>query len=113
MPLQTLICSDTPTVDLLPLKELPTLSIFRCNATDVSDLSPLTGKALHVLQCDYTKVADLTPLKGLPLTELQCDFTPERDSEILRSITTLETINGKPAAEFWKEVEEKQNGKKP
>jgi len=113
MPLQTLICSDTPTVDLLPLKELPTLSIFRCNATDVSDLSPLTGKALHVLQCDYTKVADLTPLKGLPLTELQCDFTPERDSEILRSIKTLESINGKSAAEFWKEVEEKQTGKKP
>jgi len=111
MPLQTLICSDTPTVDLLPLKELPTLAIFRCSGTEVSDLSPLTGMALHALQCDYTKVADLTPLKGLPLTELRCDFTPERDSEILRSITTLETINGKPAAEFWKEVETQKPGK--
>lgn len=27
------------------------------------------------------------------------------DPPILRSIKTLEQINGKPAAEFWKEVE--------
>jgi hypothetical protein len=31
----------------------------------------------------------------------------QRDAEILRSIKTLETINGKPAAEFWKEVDKK------
>jgi len=43
----------------------------------------------------------------MPLKELWCDFQPERDAEILRSIKTLETINGKPAAEFWKEVEKK------
>jgi hypothetical protein len=29
------------------------------------------------------------------------DFQPARDGEILRSIKTLETINGKPVAEFW------------
>jgi serine/threonine protein kinase/formylglycine-generating enzyme required for sulfatase activity len=113
MPLQTLICSDTPTVDLSPLNELPTLAIFRCGGTEVSDLSPLTGMTLHELHCDHTKVADLTALKGMPLTELRCDFTPERDSEIIRQIKSLETINGKPAAEFWKEVEEQQKGKKP
>jgi hypothetical protein len=33
------------------------------------------------------------------------DFKPERDPEILRSIKTLATINGKPAKEFWKEVD--------
>jgi len=49
----------------------------------------------------------LSPLKDLPLTNIECDFQPERDAEILRSIKTLETINGKPAAEFWKEVEKK------
>jgi hypothetical protein len=32
-------------------------------------------------------------------------FKPERDAEILRSIKTLESINQKPAADFWKEVE--------
>ena len=31
----------------------------------------------------------------------------ERDGEILRSIKTLESINDKPAAEFWKEFESK------
>ena len=50
-------------------------------------------------------MSDLSPLKGMPLKELGCDFKPERDAEILRSIKTLETINGKPAAEFWKEFE--------
>ena len=37
--------------------------------------------------------------------ELGCDFQPERDTEILRSLTTLERINEKPAADFWKEVD--------
>jgi hypothetical protein len=40
----------------------------------------------------------------MPLKELDCDFRPGRDTAILRSITTLEKINGKPAAEFWKDV---------
>jgi hypothetical protein len=44
-------------------------------------------------------------LKGLPLKSLICDFDADRDAEILRSIKTLETINDKPAAQFWKEVE--------
>jgi Leucine-rich repeat (LRR) protein len=44
----------------------------------------------------------------MPLKELICDFQPDRDAEILRSIKTLEKINGKPAAEFWKDVEQQQ-----
>ena len=51
--------------------------------------------------------SDQSPIKDLPLTTVRSDFQPERDAEILRSIKTLETINGKPAAEFWKEVEKK------
>ena len=57
-------------------------------------------------------MTDLSPLKRCP-SRISCDFKPERDTELLRSIKTLETINGKPAAEFWKEVEEKQQAKKP
>ena len=60
---------------------------------------PLTDLAFH-----NTKVSDLVPLKDLPLSQLWCDFKPERDAAILGSIKTLETINGKPAAEFWKDV---------
>ena len=44
----------------------------------------------------------------MPLKDLRCDFKPERDAEILRSIKTLETINDKPAEEFWKEVDAKK-----
>jgi hypothetical protein len=41
----------------------------------------------------------------MPLEEIRCDFKPERDADILRSIKTLEKINDKPAAEFWKEAD--------
>ena len=76
--------------------------------TKVSDLSPLKGMPLEDLDCQGSQVTDLSPLKDLPLTKLQCNFRPERDAEILRSIKTLETINDKPAVEFWKDVEQKQ-----
>ena len=58
-------------------------------------------------------MSDLSPLKGMPLKELRCDFKPERDAEILRSLKTLETINDKPAKEFWQEVDARTSGKKP
>jgi len=74
----------------------------------VSDLSPLKDMQLTDLHCDSTKVTDLSPLKGMPLKELWCDFKPERDAEILRSIKTLEKINDKPAADFWKEVDDQK-----
>ena len=68
----------------------------------MSDLSPLQGMPLTSLDCGRTKVSDLSSLKGMPLRELKCDFKPERDADILRSIKTLETINGKAAKEVLK-----------
>ena len=76
--------------------------------TQVSDLTPLKGLELTWLSCAKTEVTDLSPLHAMPLHTLNCDFVPERDAKILRSITTLETINGKPAAEFWKELDANQ-----
>ena len=61
------------------------------------------------LDVSGTKVSDLSLLKGMPLKNLQCDFQADRDADILRSIRTLETINDKPAAKFWKEVEASQD----
>jgi hypothetical protein len=46
-------------------------------------------------------------LKGMRLKELHCDFQRERDAAVLRSLTTLEKINDKPADDFWKEVDGK------
>jgi hypothetical protein len=82
----------------MPLKEL------RCNDTAVSSLAPLKGMKLTILWCSDTKVVDLSPLRDMPLKELWCDFKPNRDAALLRSIRTLEKINGKPAKEFWKAV---------
>ena len=106
MKLTLLACNDTQVSDLSPLKGMP-LTTLICHLTQVSDLSPLKGMPLFSLACSGTKVTDFSPLKDMPLKLLQCDFKPERDTEILRSIKTLETINSKPAAKFWKEVEER------
>jgi len=74
----------------------------------VTDISPVRALSqLKGLWCvSSTKpgtLRDLSPLKGMLLKELWLDFKPERDTELLRSIKTLQTINGKPAAEFWKQ----------
>jgi hypothetical protein len=49
----------------------------------------------------------------MPLRILSCDFKPARDAESLRSIKTLEKINEKPAADFWKAVDAPQPQKNP
>jgi hypothetical protein len=76
--------------------------------TQVSDLSPLKEMKLAILHCQGAKVTDLSPLQGMPLKDLHCDFKPERDAEILRSIKTLEKINGKPAGGLLAEADAKQ-----
>ena len=68
-------------------------------------MSPLRGMPITELACRQTRVADLSPLWDMPLKTLSCDFVPVRDAEIIRSLKNLQTINGQPAAEFWKEVE--------
>lgn len=74
----------------------------------VADLAPLKGMPLTFLIVAPSRVSDLSPLLGMPLKELSCPFTAARDAPILRSIKTLEKINGKPAVEFWKEVDAKK-----
>jgi hypothetical protein len=133
MPLTTLYCDTTAVSDLSPLAGMP-LTCLTCFTTQVSELSPLAGMKLTYLDCASTKVSDLAPLKGMPLTELWCqettvtdlsplaglplkilwcDIKSERDAAIVRSIKTLEKINDKLAAEFWKEVEAREANRKP
>jgi serine/threonine protein kinase len=106
MKLSVLVCG-TKVTDLSPLEGMP-LQHLGCAGTLVSDLSPLRGMALEIFNCNHTQVADLSPLRGMPLKDLNCTFRPERDGVILRSIKTLKRINGKPAAEFWKDVDGKK-----
>jgi Leucine-rich repeat (LRR) protein len=108
MNLTSLSCWRTKVADLEPLRGMK-LTNLNIEGTSVSDLSPLEGMPLTSLWFYDTKVSDLSPLRTMKqLKELRCVFNPERDAAILRSITTLEWINDKPAKEFWKEVDEKK-----
>ncbi|MFA6561612.1 MAG: leucine-rich repeat domain-containing protein [Verrucomicrobiia bacterium] len=103
MPMTHLDCGGTSVSDLGPLKGMPLDKLF-VHKSMVADLSPLQGMRLTKFECCLTKISDLSPIKNMPLAELSCDFVPERDRSILRSITTLKTINGVPTKEFWKHV---------
>ena len=46
----------------------------------------------------------LETLRGMPLELVSCDFVPERDTKVLKSLTTLNELNGRPVEEFWKRV---------
>ncbi|HVS35715.1 MAG TPA: protein kinase, partial [Gemmataceae bacterium] len=103
MKLMKLALDSTPVSDLSPLKDMK-LTQLVCESTNVSDLSPLKGMPMTLLVVRGANVSDLSPLRGMPLKELWCDFKPERDAAVLRSIPTLETINGKPAKEFLQQT---------
>jgi hypothetical protein len=127
LPLEFLDCSHTCVADLSPLKGMGLTALW-CDQTLVSDLSPLRGMALRELRIPFTRVsdlaplkempleqlavmetpaADLSPLRGLPLTRLWLTYRPGSDAEVVRSLTTLQLINDKPPADFWKEVDGK------
>jgi len=99
MPLASLQMSNTRVSDLTPLKGAP-LTWLSCVNSPVKDLAPLAGAPLATLWCGGSQVTDFSPLKAAPLKELSCDFQPERDKEALWAIKSLESINGKPAADF-------------
>ncbi|MBI5395746.1 MAG: SUMF1/EgtB/PvdO family nonheme iron enzyme [Verrucomicrobia bacterium] len=103
MPLASLQMSNTRVTDLAPLKGAP-LTWLSCVDSPVKDLAPLADAPLATLWCGGSQVTDFSPLKAVPLKELSCDFQPDRDKEALWAIKTLESINGKSAADFWKEV---------
>jgi len=133
MPLTSLDCGATGAADLSPLKGMK-LTFLNCGSNPrITDLSPLTGMPLTFLDCHGTRVADLSPLKGMklttllvygtsvtdlaslasmPLTELRFDQTTPKNLRIVRGMKTLKTINDKPAAVFWKEIDAKRTAGK-
>jgi serine/threonine protein kinase len=106
MPLENLCLFDAPVSDLTPLRGMA-LKEVGLGGPMVTDVVVLQGMPVNKLWLRSTRVDDLSPLKGMPLKLLHCDFQRARDADIVRSLTTLEEINGKPAAEFWKEVDGK------
>jgi serine/threonine protein kinase/Leucine-rich repeat (LRR) protein len=106
MPLSSLNVGASNVADLSPLKGMPLRDLY-CFNTKVSDISALQNMKLVRLNCAGAQVTDLSPVRGMPLEWITCDFKPERDAQLLRSLTTLQSINDKPAKEFWKDVYEK------
>jgi eukaryotic-like serine/threonine-protein kinase len=105
--LRELVVWANPVSDISAVRTLP-LTMFDIDYTYVSDLTPLRGMPLMRLQVKARYIADLSPLEGLPLMEIKCDFRPYRFAQTLRRISTLRTINEKPAGEFWKEHDTRQ-----
>jgi tetratricopeptide (TPR) repeat protein len=88
------------------LRGLPLKALY-VNSSRVSDLSPLRDLPLEELFVERTEVRDLSPLRRLRLKILNCDFEPSRDAVAIRSIRTLQTVNGKSMEELWKRVDPK------
>lgn len=135
MKLTEFYCDHTRIADLGPIAGMP-LEKVRCHDTLVSSLAPIQGSPLKTLECHRSEVADLTPLKGMnqlyglnvlstrvtdfsPLKEmtglklLWCDFVENRDAAHLRSVKSLEQINGNAAAAFWQELDNKRSKMQP
>jgi serine/threonine protein kinase len=107
-------CSQNPVTDLAPLVGMPLkdLQIYKAGS---ADCTVLRGMKLQSLICIGDSSFDLSVLEGMPLKKLS--FTAPKsgmlrpgDLAILRSITTLETINAKPAAEFLKQAAPPESG---
>jgi serine/threonine-protein kinase len=103
MPLEHLAAGSTNIADLSPLRGAP-LAALSIAGTQVTDLSPLRGMKLTSLQLHQTPVVDLSPLKGMPLKQLTLDLNLGRDMDLLRSLKSLQTVNGKPAADVMKRI---------
>jgi Leucine-rich repeat (LRR) protein len=102
LPLEHLLVYHCEVADLSPLRGVPLRSL-KLHSTRVADLSPLRGLPLAILSCKACPVSDLSSVAGLPLEEIELDFNPWRgDREALAVVKALRTINGQPAAEFWK-----------
>src|SRR6516162_3857189 len=98
------VCTDN-VKDISPVRALTGLTHLECSGSNpgkgrLSDLSPLKGLKLKSFDCRWTRVTDLSPLRGMPLKEVQVDLELSRDAPVLRSIKTLEKINGETANEF-------------
>src|SRR5262249_24459589 len=92
--------------DLSTLAGLKSLRRLVLDSTSASDLKPLRGLGLKELSIRNIPARDLSPLKKLPLRSLRLAYRADRE-EFVRSFKGLKTINDKPVAEFWKDLDGK------
>jgi len=100
-----LLCDHTPVRDLTPLRKLRSFTSIAGHARERPCAAQRDG--YHESAHSGRESQDLSPLAGMSIYDLQIDFEPARDTEVLALDPKLEKINGKPAAEFWKEFQPK------
>ncbi len=109
--------------DISPLRGMP-LTGLCLNHSKVEDLSPLEGMPLTHLETQHNRVWNLKPIAKAPLErlwtqgslvvdydpiknmttvlDLTVNYDAERDDAVLRTLTSLEKINGNPVSEILK-----------
>lgn len=106
MPLNELRCQYCGITDIKPLQGMP-LHSLEVHGNPITDLSPLTDSPVVNLNIHKTSISDWSPIKTMPrLKMISFDFDQASDSDILRSVTTLEQINERSAVEFWEATEQ-------
>jgi len=120
MPLDSLNLMNTKVADIRPLKGMPLQSLslrstLTAQPVPVTDLSPLAGLPLKTL--DISCGQDPRELDVSPLVECKAlenlGMSPTAKTkglDTLRKHAALKTINGQPAAAYWKKLDE-ENGK--
>ncbi|NQZ69985.1 MAG: hypothetical protein HRT89_18175 [Lentisphaeria bacterium] len=104
MSIDTFNAQFTKISDISALKGMP-LEYLKISDTEVSDISPLEGTLVKYLYLENTKISDLSALKGMQLNILRLPITAKKIN-FLRSMKSLEKINGMKPDEFWKEYDE-------
>ncbi len=101
MPLVALNAARTPVSALAPLARLP-LERLILAGTRAEDLAPLADLPLVYLDLGGAPVGDLSPVRGMPLRTLfYAPPEPPAGLDAVRAVTSLETIQGRPA-EQWR-----------
>jgi hypothetical protein len=106
MPLTSLDITGTSVRDLTPLQGLELKLLEMSNCSEVKDLTPLKEMPLATLNLTGCKgVSDLTPLANLKLAAIRLPAQEVMGMNALRKMTSLTTINGVSAEDFWKKLD--------
>lgn len=106
MPLTSLDIMGTSVRDLTPLVGMDLKNLEMSHCSDVKDLTPLKEMPLVTLGLTGCKsIADVTPLANLQLTAVSLPGQAVAGMDGLRRMSSLTTINGVPAEDFWKKLD--------
>jgi serine/threonine protein kinase len=98
--------------NLAPLTGME-LQVLSVSGSLVKDLSPLRDMPIHNLNlANCAELHDLTPLAGMPLTEVILPPKVVLGMDAIRKMTSLLTINGENAQQFWRKWDAAQGKSK-